>query len=50
MRKAKSIITAIYNRMLYSYCWLEVFVWQMLEKHKDYQRNVNWVKKNGPLV
>jgi hypothetical protein len=34
--------------MLYTYCYAEVWFWQISERYHDYRRNVNWIKRNGP--
>jgi len=33
--------------MLYVYCYIEVFVWQQVERVRDFRANVQWIKKNG---
>lgn len=39
----KKVWNFIYDKMLYAYCYVDVFMWQM----EDYHKNVNWIKKNG---
>jgi hypothetical protein len=45
--KGNKILSAIYDKMLYSYAYMEIFLNQTWDRIVDYRRNVKWVKKNG---
>ena len=41
-------IQKIYDKMLYVYCYVDIYFNQKIDQWLDYRANVKWIKENGP--
>lgn len=46
--KGNTIISKIYDIMLYIYCYVEVVATQLYDEAVEFRDNHKWIKKNGP--
>lgn len=46
--KGKDILSAIYDKALYTYSYVDIIINQTIDRFVDYRANVKWVRKNGP--